>query len=135
MPAPSRPASTPRCWPAPARLEQARAALAMTARIDLDDVSGSTAGGVHVAAMGSVWQALVFGFAGARPRGDALALDPRLADGWELLELRLRFRTAQLRITVRDSAIEVTSDQPTPLSVAGASPVTVGPSGHRFERE
>ncbi|MGO9319520.1 MAG: glycosyl hydrolase family 65 protein [Solirubrobacteraceae bacterium] len=117
------------------RLEQARAALAMTARIDLDDVSGSTAGGVHVAAMGSVWQALVFGFAGARPRGDALALDPRLADGWELLELRLRFRTAQLRITVRDSAIEVTSDQPTPLSVAGASPVTVGPSGHRFERE
>ena len=116
------------------QLERAYAALALTARIDLDDVSGSTAGGVHVAAMGSVWQALVFGFAGARPRGDVLELDPRLASGWELLELRLRFRTAQLRVSVRADAIEVTSDQPTPLSLAGASPVIVGPSGHRFER-
>ncbi|MGD0452250.1 MAG: glycosyl hydrolase family 65 protein [Solirubrobacteraceae bacterium] len=117
------------------QLQQAHAALALTARIDLDDVSGSTAGGVHVAAMGSVWQALVFGFAGARPRGDVLELDPRLAAGWELLELRLRFRTAQLRVRAYDSVVEVTSDQPTPLSIAGASPVIVGPSGHRFERE
>ena len=85
--------------------------------------------------MGSVWQALVFGFAGARPRGDVLELDPRLASDWELLELRLRFRTAQLRVRVDASVIEVTSDQPTPLSVAGAHPVIVGPSGHRFERE
>ena len=97
--------------------------------------AGSTASGVHVAAMGSVWQALVFGFAGARPRGDVLELDPRLASGWELLELRLRFHSARLRIRVHDSVIEVTSDRPTALSVAGASPVTVGPSGHRFERE
>ena len=53
--------------------------LDLTARIDLDDISRSTAGGVHIAAMGSVWQALVLGFAGARPRGEVLELDPRLA--------------------------------------------------------
>jgi trehalose/maltose hydrolase-like predicted phosphorylase len=115
------------------RLAEARAALALTAQIDLDDMSGSTAGGVHIAAMGSVWQALVLGFGGARPRGEALELDPRLPDGWKLLELRLRFRAAQLRVGVSAHTIEVTSDQPTQISVAGADPVTVGPSGHRWE--
>ena len=83
--------------------------------------------------MGTVWQALVFGFGGARPRGDVLHLDPRLAAGWGLLELRLRFRAAQLRVGVSAHTIEVTSDQPTQISVAGADPVTVGPSGHRWE--
>ena len=73
------------------RLSEAQAALSLTARIDLDDISGSTAGGVHIAAMGSVWQALVLGFAGARPRGDVLELDPRLPAGWELLECRVAF--------------------------------------------
>ena len=67
------------------RLAEARAALAMTTRIDLDDVSGSTASGVHIAAMGSVWQALALGFVGARPRGDVLELEPRIAEDWELL--------------------------------------------------
>jgi trehalose/maltose hydrolase-like predicted phosphorylase len=116
------------------RLAEARAALTLTARIDLDDMSGSTAGGVHIAAMGSVWQALVLGFGGARPRDEVLELDPRLPDGWELLELRLRFQTAQLRARVRPHAVEVSSDGQTRVSVAGADPVTVGPSGHRWER-
>jgi len=61
------------------RLAEARTMLDLAARIDLDDVSRSTASGVHIAAMGSVWQALVLGFGGARPRGEVLQLDPRLA--------------------------------------------------------
>ncbi len=91
-------------------------------------------GGVHIAAMGSVWQALALGFTGARPRGDVLQLDPRLAAGWERLELRLRFRGAQLRVRVSEGAIEVSSDLPAQVSVAGAEPVTVGSRGHRWER-
>jgi trehalose/maltose hydrolase-like predicted phosphorylase len=39
-------------------------ALRMAARIDLDDLTGSTAGGLHLATMGGLWQALAFGFAG-----------------------------------------------------------------------
>jgi trehalose/maltose hydrolase-like predicted phosphorylase len=76
----------------------------------------------------------VLGFGGARPRGDVLELDPRLAAGWELLELRLRFRAAKLRIRVSADTIEVRSDQPTRVSVAGAAPMAVGPGGHRWER-
>ena len=41
-------------------------ALRLAARIDLDDLTGTTAGGLHLATMGGVWQALAFGFAGAR---------------------------------------------------------------------
>jgi trehalose/maltose hydrolase-like predicted phosphorylase len=117
------------------RLAEARAALAMTTRIDLDDVSGSTASGVHIAAMGSVWQALALGFVGARPRDDLLELDPRIAEGWEQLELRLCFRAARLRVLVDAETIEVSSDRPTLLRVAGGATVTVGPHSRRFQRD
>ena len=42
--------------------------------MDLDDLTGSTAGGLHLATMGGLWQALAFGFAGLRPRARG---DPR----------------------------------------------------------
>jgi trehalose/maltose hydrolase-like predicted phosphorylase len=116
------------------RLAEAREALAMTTRIDLDDVSASTASGVHIAAMGTVWQALALGFLGARPRGDVLELEPRIAEDWELLELRLCFRAARLRVRVNTETIDVSSDRPTLLRVAGGETVSVGPSPQRFQR-
>ena len=36
--------------------------------IDLDDLTATSGGGLHLATMGSVWQALAFGFGGLRPR-------------------------------------------------------------------
>jgi trehalose/maltose hydrolase-like predicted phosphorylase len=113
------------------RLTEAQAALRLAARIDLDDISASTAAGVHIAAMGSVWQALAYGFAGARPSGEMLQLDPRLPSGWELLELRLGFRGTSFRVRVTSDAIDVSADRPACVSVAGADPVVVGPHGYR----
>jgi trehalose/maltose hydrolase-like predicted phosphorylase len=113
--------------------EDAQRMLALTARIDLDDTA-ATAGGVHIAAMGSLWQALVLGYGGARLRGDVLELDPKLPGDWKLLDFRLRFRGAKLRVRVSADATEVSTDQPTKISVAGAEPVTVGPSGQRWDR-
>ena len=113
------------------RLADAQTALALAARIDLDDLSESTAAGVHIAAMGSVWQALAYGFAGARPRGNVLHLDPRLPEDWESLELRLSFREAKLRVQVTADEIDISADRPTLISIAGSTPVTVERSGHR----
>ena len=48
------------------RFGPALEALRIAARIDLDDLTGTTAGGLHLATMGGLWQALAFGFAGAR---------------------------------------------------------------------
>src|SRR2546423_12496017 len=49
------------------RFREALAALRIAARIDLDDVSRSTASGIHLATMGGLWQALGRGFGGGRP--------------------------------------------------------------------
>jgi alpha,alpha-trehalose phosphorylase len=57
--------------------------------------------------MGGVWQALVFGFAGVRPRGDALVVDPRLPLEWGALELRLRFRGSPLRLRIDRGGVEL----------------------------
>jgi trehalose/maltose hydrolase-like predicted phosphorylase len=93
-------------------LEQALEMLRLTARIDLDDVGEKTGGGLHLAAMGSVWRALAFGFAGLRPVGDALAMDPVLAPGWDALELRVRFRGSRVCIRVEPDEVRASADRP-----------------------
>jgi trehalose/maltose hydrolase-like predicted phosphorylase len=74
------------------RFREALNALRIAARIDLDDLTGTTASGVHLATMGGLWQALAFGFAGVRPRSGKLVVQPHLPPEWGALELRLRFR-------------------------------------------
>jgi trehalose/maltose hydrolase-like predicted phosphorylase len=89
--------------------------LRVTSRMDLDDLTGSSAAGLHTAAMGSLWQALVFGFAGLRPSGDALRLDPRLPDEWGALEIRVVFRGARIKVRVQNPTVTVSSDRPVPI--------------------
>ena len=82
------------------RYRKALEALRIAARLDLDDLSGSTAGGLHLATMGGLWQALAFGFGGIRPRGETLLVEPRLPPEWTALEFALRFRGAPLRLRI-----------------------------------
>jgi trehalose/maltose hydrolase-like predicted phosphorylase len=82
------------------RYAPALEALRIAARIDLDDLTGSTAAGLHLATMGGLWQALVFGFAGIRPGGDRLVVDPRLPHEWNAVEASLRFRGRPLRVRI-----------------------------------
>ncbi|HET8651777.1 MAG TPA: glycosyl hydrolase family 65 protein [Gaiellaceae bacterium] len=93
------------------RFDEAVEALSLAARLDLDDLTGSTAGGLHLATMGGVWQALAFGFAGVRPSGDRLVVDPRLPPRWNGLELALRFRGRPFRLSIRRRAVEVDSEE------------------------
>ena len=89
------------------RFEEALRALRIAARIDLDDLTGTTAGGLHLATMGGLWQALTFGFAGVRPRGDTLVVDPMLPPEWGALELRLVFRGSPLRLRIEHDGVEL----------------------------
>ena len=66
--------------------------------IDLADVAGNVSDGVHIAAAGGVWQALVCGFGGVRDHDGGLSIDPRLPRTWSSLGYSLRYRTRQLRI-------------------------------------
>jgi trehalose/maltose hydrolase-like predicted phosphorylase len=91
------------------RFREALAALQIAARIDLDDLTGTTASGVHLATMGGLWQALAFGFGGIRVRGDKLTVEPRLPAEWDALEVRLRFRGSPLRLRIARQDLELES--------------------------
>ena len=58
------------------RIENALADLRLAARIDLDDLTGTTAAGVHLAAMASTWQAIAGGICGMRAQNGELRIDP-----------------------------------------------------------
>ena len=115
------------------RLAEAVEMLRLTARIDLDDVGHMTAGGLHLAAMGSVWRALAFGFAGLRPVGDVLAIDPVLAPGWEMLELRCRFRGSRVRVRIRPGAVEASADPSVGAVSPAGEPVKLTAAAQTFE--
>lgn len=99
------------------RIDEALTALRNAAAIDVDDLARTGAGGVHLGAMGSVWQAVAYGFAGLRPRGDALVVDPRLPDTWSALELRVQFRGISLHLRLESEAIVVIASAPVVLIV------------------
>jgi trehalose/maltose hydrolase-like predicted phosphorylase len=92
------------------RYRAALGTLAIAARLDLDDLTGTTAAGVHLATMGGLWQALAFGFAGLRVGNDRLLVDPHLPLEWNALELGLRFRNHPFRLRIERSGLSVDSD-------------------------
>jgi kojibiose phosphorylase len=63
------------------------------AHIDLHDNKGNVRDGIHAAACGGVWQALVFGFAGLHlTEGGDLAVDPALPEHWKRLTFNVNYR-------------------------------------------
>jgi alpha,alpha-trehalose phosphorylase len=66
--------------------------------VDLADVHGNTADGIHIASCGGTWLALVAGFGGLREDDGDVRFHPRLPDEWD----RLRFR-----VQVRGQLVEV----------------------------
>lgn len=115
------------------RLQEALELLRLTARIDVDDYGDTTAGGGHLAAMGSVWRALALGLAGLCPVGDALAIDPVAPEGIDAVELRVRFRGSRVRLRIEPGGAGVTADPPLTVLLPGGDPVPVGRARHSFD--
>jgi trehalose/maltose hydrolase-like predicted phosphorylase len=116
-------------------LDQALEALDLTSRIDLDDMTQTTAAGLHLATMGSLWQALVFGFAGLRPAGACLRVDPHVPAGWRSLEINVRFRGTGATIRAEHDALTLVADPPVRFLVADRKgPLLATPAGLRLVR-
>jgi trehalose/maltose hydrolase-like predicted phosphorylase len=113
--------------------DRALDALHMASRIDLDDLTGTTAGGLHLATMGGLWQALVFGLAGMRARDGRLTIDPHLPTAWDGMEVRVCFHGSTARVVVARERIEVSAASPIPVRVGDADAVA-GPTPCRFIR-
>ncbi|HYM51776.1 MAG TPA: glycosyl hydrolase family 65 protein [Candidatus Limnocylindrales bacterium] len=110
-----------------ARAGQADAALDLlrvALRIDLDDLTGTTAGGLHLATFGGVWQALAYGFLGLWPAADGLIFDPRLPDQWRALEMTVRFAGERVRIRAERDIVTICADAAVPIR-AGHGPAAL----------
>jgi alpha,alpha-trehalose phosphorylase len=94
--------------------------------MDLADIAGNVADGVHIASAGGVWQALVFGFGGVRDSGGRLAVDTHLPQSWERLSFSLRFQGRQVRVTHTHEHETYRLDEGEPLEM------TVGGQRHEL---
>jgi kojibiose phosphorylase len=91
--------------------------LRQSAEIDLRNNMGNASGGVHAAALGGLWQAMVFGFGGAQPRGDGISFAPHLLHGWRRLSFPLCWRNRRLRVSIEPDSFRVGLQGPGPLKI------------------
>jgi trehalose/maltose hydrolase-like predicted phosphorylase len=116
-----------------ARLGDLDAALRyfrQAAGIDFANNMGNAAGGVHAAALGGLWQAAVFGFAGMRLLPDGLAFLPHCPPVWPGLRFSVLWRKARLRVRIRPRSIEINAaggETAVPIRMGGAPPVPLAP--------
>jgi trehalose/maltose hydrolase-like predicted phosphorylase len=93
-----------------ARLGDAAMALRYlreTAATNLDlDPNG--AGGVRIAGLGALWQAVVLGFGGLDLMRDTLGIDPRVPPQWRSLSFRVCWRGRSVAIRATGSTVQAT---------------------------
>lgn len=70
------------------------------ASIDLDDAMRNEDGGVHMANLGGLWQAVVFGFAGLTLGSQGLAFHPKLPATWKSIRFPLQWHGRHLRVSI-----------------------------------
>ncbi len=119
------------------QLELAAQYLQQAAEIDLGNNMGNAAGGVHAAAIGGLWQAVVFGFAGVRLEAEGLCFDPHLLPRWRRLAFPLELRGTRLRVAVEHERLAVAvagGSQPVRLSLASGAGVLAEPR-HEYAAE
>jgi trehalose/maltose hydrolase-like predicted phosphorylase len=94
--------------------------LREAAALDLD-LDPNSAGGVRIAGLGGLWQAVVFGFAGIDMSGDTLAIDPNIPEHWQNLSFCVcwKGRVIGLRISQRTARATLISGPPIAIQISG----------------
>ena len=104
------------------RADEALAMLRVALDLDLDDLTGMTAAGLHMATFGGIWQAVLTGLSGASVSGGILRIDPRLPTSWQRLQVRFRCLGRRICVTITPEAAEVGTDGPLQVQLAGSRP-------------
>jgi len=120
-----------------ARLGQGHLAgryVRQAAQIDLANSMGNAAGGVHMAALGGLWQAAVMGCGGLSLRADGLSFAPYLLSPWRHLSFPVQWRGRKVAVTLSGPApairIVVHGTAPMVVAVAGGPALTAEPERH-----
>jgi kojibiose phosphorylase len=118
-------------------LANAERYLRMAAQIDLDNTMGNAAFGVHMAALGNLWQAVTQGFAGLRVDADGIRLDPRLLPGWRSLAFPIQYHGLRLHLRMTPDRVVITAEGPGNVAIAlgSAAPLLLSSGCHLAQRE
>jgi trehalose/maltose hydrolase-like predicted phosphorylase len=81
--------------------------LREAAATDLD-LDPNSAGGVRIAGLGALWQAIIRGFAGLDLTGDTLAIDPKLPPQWRSLSFRVCWKGRCVAIGIAGRSVHAT---------------------------
>src|SRR5262249_31745049 len=96
------------------------------ALLDLHDLTGTTADGMHIASMAGTWMAAVAGFGGLRDHDGSLTFAPRLPARLDRLTFRLLFRGSRLKVEVTKGETTYTLADGESLEIAHhGEPITV----------
>ena len=96
--------------------------LRETADTDLD-LDPNSAGGVRIAGLGSLWQAVILGFAGLDLMGATLGIDPKLPPQWRSLSFRVCWggRSVAIRIAGRTVQATLVEGEAMEMRIAAAT--------------
>ena len=100
-----------------ARLGDADLALRYLDRISRLDPDPNAAGGVRIAGLGGIWQAIVMGFGGLDISGETLAIDPKLPPRWKSLSYQVCFRGRAVAVRIGDGQVQATLVRGEPIEV------------------
>jgi trehalose/maltose hydrolase-like predicted phosphorylase len=97
---------------------------AAVADLELDP---NSAGGIRIAGLGGVWQAVVLGFAGLDLSGEAIGLNPRLPPQWRSMSFAVRWRGRRVQVRIANGTVR--------LAISDGAPVDcrIGGRTHRLQ--
>jgi trehalose/maltose hydrolase-like predicted phosphorylase len=101
------------------RADEALTMLGIALRLDLDDATGMTAGGLHLANLAGVWQAVLAGFGGVSVDRDAVHVEPHLPSAWSALHLRFRCLGRRLSLSITGDHVRLRTDGPIRVALPG----------------
>ena len=104
-----------------ARLGDTELALRYLHEIADFDPDPAAAGGVRIAGLGGVWQAVVMGFGGLDLTGDTPRVEPHLPSDWRSLAFKILWRGREIAIRITHDAVEtnLVSGEPVEMLVSG----------------
>lgn len=93
--------------------------------VDMGPNMHSSDAGIHAAAMGGIWKAAVFGFAGVRQRDGTLSVNPGLPKEWKRMKFTVYWKGAALKFNIEPGFLEIES--------SGGKTVEIESGGKRYE--
>ena len=100
--------------------------------VDLPIGTPKSPEGIHSAAMGGIWQCVVYGFGNVRLTGGKLRIAPRLPKGWHRLSFHIIWQGQPLAVDADEKGVRVTNLGREAVGVRVYDQETIIPGGQEY---